>query len=427
MTVRGIRWFGGGRCLAVDEETGETYTVARLMPGERATVVRYERGGRRFPVADRILKPSPHRIAPSCRHYAACAGCDLLHVTEAEEAAYKRLTVTEVLARHADVSVEFVDAVGGAARGAHRARARFTVTRNHGRVSLGLRGLSGAVLDIADCPASVPVVRVTMAELRDLIERMPMLPLTGVEVAAGVEGVAVTFETLAWDDERGAALVADVQALPVVVATAVREKGGDVRLLSGAWPRQLSVCDVQLEPAPDAWTQPTPTRATALYSWVLGLGLHHGRRVLDATCGTGGLALALASTAREVVGVDANWDAVKSAMASAQALGLTNTRFRGGKIETVAPRLGADGERFETLVINPMRRSLGDQCMADLSALGAGSIVYLAPAPRAGASDVRALASQGFTVERVASVNLHPGTSKGLMAVVMSRPSPARG
>lgn len=421
MTVRGIRWFGGGRCLVVDEETDETYTVARLLPGERATVVRHERAGRRFPVADRILDPSPHRVPAYCPHYSECSGCDLLHVSESEEASYKRLTVREVLERFAGVSVDRVEAIGNGHRGAHRARARFFARRTRCNVLLGLRGLSGDLIDIADCPASVPEVRSTMEYVRKLMSDMPGLHVTGVEVSAGVEGVAVVFETPAWNESRVGELVNATQSRPKVAATAVREVGGRTRLLAGSWPRQLSVGEVHLGPAPGAWTQPTPDCAAALYSWVLGLALHHGKRVLDATCGTGGLTIALADAAREVVGVDANWAAVKSAIQSAHGQGLTNVGFRGGKIETVSSRLLAAGERFDVVVVNPMRRSLGPSCMGNLSALASEHVLYLAPAPRAGAADVRSVVSAGFSVERAASVNLHPGTSKGLMAVVLRR------
>jgi 23S rRNA (uracil1939-C5)-methyltransferase len=421
MTVRGVRWFGGGKSLAVDEETGETFPVARLLPGERATVVRYMRAGRRFPVADRILEASPHRSPSMCPRYEECSGCDLLHVSEAEEQAYKALTVSEVLERFADVHVAHVETVGSAQRGAHRARSRFSLRRSNGAVTLGLRGLNGTLVDIVDCPASVPEVRAAMVAVRSIVLTMPSLTLEGVEVSAGVEGVAVVFETSEWDALRGVELVDATQSTPGVTATGVREAGGKTRLLAGQWPRQLPVGDVALGPAPDAWTQPTPDRAAELYAWVLGLGLHHRKRVLDATCGTGGLSISLASLADSVVGVDANWDALKSALRSSQQLGLLNTQFRGGKIQTVASRLLSDGERFDTVVVNPMRRSLGASCMADLSALAREHVLYLAPAPRAGAEDVREVLSRGFEIRRVASVNLHPGTSKSLMAVLMSR------
>ncbi len=421
MTVRALRWFGGGKSLVVDEETGETFTVARILPGERATVKRFERAGRRFPVADKVLEPSPHRALSNCPHYAECSGCDLLHVTEAEEQNYKALTASEVLERFAGATPKHVETVGRAQRGAHRARARFALRRSNGTVTLGLRSLSGELVDIVDCPASVPSVRAIMVAVRKIVRELPPLDLAGVEVSAGVEGAAVVFDVEEWNAERGGELINALQSTPGVSATAIRRGQGKIELLAGEWPRQLPVGNIELGPAPDAWTQPTPERAAELYAWVLGLGLHHGKSVLDATCGTGGLTLALAALANSVLGVDANWQALKSAMRSSQSLGLLNTEFRGGKIETISERLRDAGREFDLVIVNPMRRSLGATCMQDLAALTGEHLLYLAPAPRAGAEDVRDLLSEGFEIARVAAVNLHPGTSKSLMAVLLKK------
>jgi 23S rRNA (uracil1939-C5)-methyltransferase len=421
LTVRALRWFGAGKSLVVDEETGETFTVARILPGERATVKRFERAGRRFPVADEILEASPHRAPANCSYYQECSGCDLLHVTEAEEQSYKALTASEVLERFAGVVPKHVETVGRAHRGAHRARARFALRRSNGAITLGLRALSGELVDIVDCPASVPAVRSIMTAVRKIVRELPGLELLGVEVSAGVEGAAVVFDVDEWDPERGGELINAMQSTPGVSATAIRRGKEKIELLAGQWPRQLPVGDIELGPAPDAWTQPTPDRAAELYAWVLGLGLHHGKTVLDATCGTGGLTLALATLAKSVLGVDANWQALRSAMKSSQSLGLLNTEFRGGKIETVAKRMRDDRGGFDLVIVNPMRRSLGLDCMKDLAALTDEHLLYLAPAPRAGAEDIRDLLAEGFQIARVAAVNLHPGTSKSLMAVLLKK------
>ncbi len=150
--------------------------------------------------------------------------------------------------------------------------------------------------------------------------------------------------------------------------------------------------------------------------------------MLDATCGTGGLSLYLARRAESVVGVDAGWAAVQSAQASADALGVRNVTFRGGLIGTVAPRMVRDGLRFDHVVVNPMRRSLGDDAMRALAALRPRRIVYLAPAPRAGAEDIRALLAEGYVVDRVGACDLHPGTGHVMACVVLvaaARSAPA--
>lgn len=417
MSVMALRWFGGGKCLVVDEATGETFTAARVVPGERVTLRRYQRGGRRVPVADEVMDASPHRRAPSCARYDRCTGCDLLHVSEAEEGRYKQLTVREVLERFAGVTVDAVELVGGVQRGDHRVRARFAVHTEDDGVVLGLRSFDGSVSDTAACVANTPRVRDALLSLREIFNDGAADLPAYVEVVEGADGVAAVLEAETTPTD---ALIDAVAELPTLTAVASRVDG-ELTVHRGAWPRQHQVGELALEAGPDAWVQPTPDRAAALYAWVVGLGYHVGASILDATCGTGGLSLTLAANARSVLGVDANWAAVRSAVESAQAHGASHVAFRGGKIETVAPRLQADGASFDFTIVNPMRRSLGGDAMRSLAALTERRFLYLAPAPRAGAEDVGVLRDEGFAVKRVAAVNLHPGTAKVMMAVAMER------
>ena len=46
-----------------------------------------------------ILEPSPHRQAPDCPQYPKCGGCQLRHMTYAEETEMKRRRVQDALQR----------------------------------------------------------------------------------------------------------------------------------------------------------------------------------------------------------------------------------------------------------------------------------------------------------------------------------------
>ncbi len=413
--VEGLRFFAHGRCLVRDVETGETFLAGGVIPGERATVRRW-RGvyGQRAAVSA-VLRPAASRVEPFCPHFGRCTGCELLHVGVDAELRYKKTACAEVLARFAQIEVEAADIeiLGGAARGDHRARARFTVAAGG---ALGLRDAGGDVVDVADCPASTPAVRAAMLAAQTALRSGALRCEDGdtIEVIEGVDGVAVVLPREPGVDAGALRAQLGAHALAARV-------DGAAALLDGAWPRQLPVGDVTLDAAVDAWVQPTPSRAAALYSWVAQHAKHGGRRVLDATCGTGGLSLLLAREAAFVLGVDANIEAVRSAQRSAQTAGAGNVEVRGGLAQTVLPRLVRDGARFDVALVNPMRRSLGADTMQTLPALGVERVIYLGPAPRAAAEDIRALLDAGFALVRAAGANLHPGTAQVMLCAVLTR------
>jgi tRNA/tmRNA/rRNA uracil-C5-methylase (TrmA/RlmC/RlmD family) len=112
---------------------------------------------------------------------------------------------------------------------------------------------------------------------------------------------------------------------------------------------------------------------------------------------------------------------VQALRATADRLGHAHLETRGGKIETVAPRLAEQGLRFHTNLINPMRSSLGPIAMQALSDLTERRLLYLAPAPRAGAEDIGLLVANGWRATHIGFANYHPGTGHAMMAICMER------
>lgn len=423
--VEVLRWFARGRCLARDTTSGVSFLVEDAIPGEMVSATLVTTEHRRVAYTTAVRRAAPTRVTPGCVHAKTCSGCGLLHVAPAEEDRYKALVCSEVLARFAGVHapLESITTIGSSERGDHRIRARFAVSRRaDGHVVLGLRDRDGAPNHIADCPAATPAVRQVMMRAPAVLAELHELAALGddcaVEVVEGVGGVAVIVHGL----PPLSAEVAELLRIRLGAAAIGQDTKRDgVVLRAGAWPRQIAVFGVELEAAVDAWLQPSPTRADSLYAWVEAHAQHEGRRILDATCGTGGISLLLARRAAFVQGVDANIEAVRSAEHSRATLGADNAAFRGGLFETVGPRMVRAGERYDVAVVNPMRRTLGSVAMSAIDELGVARVLYLGPAPRAAADDIAELVRRGFVVERVAAANLHPGTGQVMLCVVCVR------
>lgn len=113
-----------------------------------------------------ILKASPDRIEPSCKHFKVCGGCQLQHF---EKSAYLRwkqeLVSTAFLRENISLQIEPVLAFGPAAR----RRAVFTANSNAGDVKLGfLQRDSHHIADIDQCPVLVDALATRLNEFREL-------------------------------------------------------------------------------------------------------------------------------------------------------------------------------------------------------------------------------------------------------------------
>jgi 23S rRNA (uracil1939-C5)-methyltransferase len=421
-----LRWFARDRCLGRDLETGETFTVRGGIPGERVEVRTTPRPSGIERGVETVLLASPSRITPSCPNAAICPGCSLLHLSGRDEDALVRLTLSEVLLRHAGVDwpAERIGLVVPTRRGGHRRRAWFELGRDGGRLIAGLRAHEGGVVDARECEANHPdVTRVARQVVEGLDEPGLDSRFEGFSVISG-EGVAVVLQARDAAEALGddaTARVVDALLGAGVCAVALSQGREPARLIAGAWPASAPVAGLSVGSVGAGWVQPNPEAATGLYAWVEQVAAAEGLDVLDATCGTGVLSVVVGRTARGLLGVDANWPSVQGAQELARALGLPHLRFAGGRIETVAPRLHARGERFDVTIVNPMRKSLGDETMVALAAMTRQRFIYLAPAPRAGAEDVARVLREGFELREVVAANYHPGTGHAVMATLLER------
>lgn len=412
-----LRWFSRDKCLACEEATGDTFLVRGGIPGERVTIAEHRHAWRTEREVVAVELAAPHRIAPACPHAPACTGCSLLHLPEAAEDDLLRLTITEVLARFAGLhlSPDRIEAIVPTRRGGTRVRARFAA-RFDDQWLLGLRDAAGNLLPLPDCRANHPAVQGALAAVAALLQPLrDTLALTSVEVLLGDTGAAAILDATDHPSLHHLPLPAGLVALGLRTG-----RGTPPTLLAGAWPRTLPVGDEQAGTVIEGWQHPHPTAAATLFDWVAAQ-VGTVPSLLDATCGAGSLTLRLAAQAGRITAVDAAWEAVQALQGAATRLGHSHLEARGGKIETVAPRLLAQGLRFHTTLINPMRASLGPVAMQALANLTEQRLLYLAPAPRAGAEDIGLLVAAGWRATAIGFANYHPGTGHAMMAICLER------
>jgi tRNA/tmRNA/rRNA uracil-C5-methylase (TrmA/RlmC/RlmD family) len=373
----------------------------------------------------------------------------MLHVRRDAELAFKRIQVAEILRRFGAIHVEpaHVGVVKGESREAFRVRAKYHIevvqtddsepgsgacTADGSLFRMGLYGADGGVVHIPDCPVTTAALQGAALRVEGALSGLcaEQLP-DAVELLDGRDGVSVMLryekktvgELGKASSSLAEALHSDINVEDGVIASLEVNAAGENEIIAGRRTPPKAVAGVEVEGDFDTWSQTAPSVATLQYHWVRGWLPGTASSILDATCGTGGLSLFLAGDVERLVGVDIDYDAVLAAQRAADAAGCTNCEFRGGKIQTVSTSLRRDRRSFDFTVVNPMRRTLGEQAMADLAAITNQRIVYLAPAPRAGAEDFASLVRLGWRLRRVAICDLHPGTARVMMMGVFDTPT----
>ena len=133
-----------------------------------------------------------------------------------------------------------------------------------------------------------------------------------------------------------------------------------------------------------------------------------GDVLLDAYCGAGLFALALAELAGEVIGVESSPSACEDFEFNAGEQ--TNISLHEGAVEQVLPALRSEGQRVDIVVLDPPRAGAGPEVIRELAALGPRRMVYVSCDPATLARDAVHLAAAGYHLVEAQPVDLFPQT-----------------
>ena len=445
LAVHGLDPHGDGVARSAD---GLVFFVEGALPGDQVVATVTHRA-RRYARArlERLIQPSPHRVALPCPVADACGGCPLMGLDYPVQLEAKRNLVVDAFQRIGGMAEaeRFVrDVLGMAYPWAYRNKAQYPVaTDEDGRPVVGFfRRGTHQVVPALDCKVQHPTNVRIAAATRDVVEEL------GLEVydeATGLgwvrhvvsrasqatgQGLLVLVTTDRPEPRPGTLMelakrVKDrVPELIGVVQNVNPHRtnvilGRENRLVWGQDHFEERVGPLRLKLSATAFFQVNTRQAEVLYQEVRGriaaflerLGLRRpAGRLFDLYCGVGGIGLMAAELVQELVGVEAAPEAVADARENAARNGIRNARFVVGAVEDVLPREmgrlsggaagGPDGARSPKagastqdgpvmVIVDPPRKGLDAGVVKALGALAPDLLVYVSCNPTTMARDLR--------------------------------------
>jgi 23S rRNA (uracil1939-C5)-methyltransferase len=401
----------GGEAFGRDR--GRVVFVPFAIPGERVRVEVLEEKPRwaRTRLLE-VLESSPDRVDPPCPHFGPeqCGGCQWQHIAYERQAGLKEEILADQLRRLGHIAEPPVaDIIALAGPEATDPAATETDVlafryRNQTRFVVGPDGRLGYRRNLA--PDVIPVDRCLLLDERldDLHGALDLLwpSLTGVTLRAGITtGQAlVVFET---SSEEQPELEIDLPA-----ACAMRTRRG-VQPLIGEPCVEEQVAGRLCRVSAESFFPANTTGAAALVEVVAAyLEPRPDDTLIDAYCGVGLFALALADSVGQVTGIEASPAACEDFAHNAGPL--ENVTLHEGAVEDVLPALRAQGQRVDLAVLYPPTTGAGAGIAGDLAALGPRRVAYVSSDPAALARDSVHFAAVGYHLAEVQPIDMLPQT-----------------
>jgi 23S rRNA (uracil1939-C5)-methyltransferase len=408
-----------------------------VLPGEEV-LVRAKRLKKKYMEAEllEVLRASPHRLAPDCRHFGVCGGCDLQHAAYDYQLELKgKILRQHLLGARVISEAELAKVTDEPLRAPHafgyRQRLRLQVDNQGGYGFFQNR--SHVVERIESCPLAMPEINRVLEEFGNseamthllgkarevevlaspgdnslvliiALRRKPRptdvrfagqaadelaavkavyLAADGVRIQGPYCGGPLTAE----DEDRSLLLQLPVPAMPkhgIASHTLCQEAGG--------------FSQVNLE-------QNSRLIETML-DWVAELPV---RRGLDLFGGMGNFAIPLATKLTEVVGLDLQRAAIRSAESNAEKAGISNCSFLRKAAVDGLKEFGAAGEIFDLVLLDPPRRGCRE-LVPFLAEVGSPTVIYVSCDPATLARDIQAMTESGYRIGRVVLIDMFPQT-----------------
>ena len=393
----------GGSCLARHE--GKIVLIQGALPGEkvRARILK-ETKSLIEAQAMAILEANPRRRTPPCPYASDCGGCDFQHAERDLQLEMKRSIVVDAFRRIAHVDVGEMLEGPSATVPEFGARTRIRLSYDSmGRPGL-LRRASHDVVAIEDCLLMAPAFR------ESVLPWMRTLP-PWQKASARMDhtgSAVVLFESSdvpRGKEHRRLARMTKETERPA----AIRGVGADGIPLAGTRELVYEVCGKKLDVDAGSFFQGSVAGAEELARVANDMiGTNRSGQLLDLYAGAGLFAVCCGEGFEHVVASDADDSAVRYLRENLQRNGIEG-EARAEQAQVTLRKT----ERFaaETVILDPPRAGMEKVVREALVARGPARILSVSCDPATGARDVAHLVAAGWTLQRLAVLDLFPATA----------------
>ena len=402
VTVNDLDPFGQG----VARHQGKALFVSGLLPQEQAEVVLVE-DKKQYARAQvkRRLSDSPQRQAPRCPHFGICGGCQQQHASVELQQQSKRAALVRLMKRE-------VDDIIAASPWGYRRRARLSLNYQPKtqQLQIGFRKAnSSEIVDVVQCPVLVPTLGALLPAVRECLSGLQSLRQLGhVELVQADNGPLMVLRhtaALPAADKEKLERFSQSHGLSLYLAP----QSEILEQIRGEAPWYTSD-GLRLVFSPRDFIQVNDgVNQLMVHTALEWLDIQPQDRVLDLFCGMGNFTLPLAKRAAQVVGVEGVPALVAKGQENAALNALHNVTFFHENLEEDVTRQAWAKHVFDKVLLDPARAGAAG-FMLHIIKLAPRRVVYVSCNPATLARDSDVLLQAGYTIQRLAMLDMFPHT-----------------
>lgn len=368
-----------------------------------------------------ILQPSTERIAPPCRYFGQCGGCDFQQMSYARQLSAKKEMLLDALRRvgKMELSDSRVQVHASPSTG-YRNRLQLKPFLSEGGFSWGYyRAGSHEVCGVKECLIATPRLWHELEGLRHMLEAVPSVGkhVEEVDVVLGDDGYLA--EVILREAPGGLNTAAEA------LRGAECPSGLNLQLRLHKSPDALSSEGrfVQVCGSGSVWKAVEPFRYRVSHGAFfqtndamlpllqrVATDEYCGEKALELFCGIGFFCLPLARNFEEVLAVEINPTAMSDLKANLQMNNIQNCKVFGADLLTFLRQHRGQVQDVSLLLIDPPRAGLPKESVHAVAGIHARNFVYVSCDPATLSRDLRILREHQYEIVSLDLLDLFPQT-----------------
>lgn len=429
-------------------EDGKTVMVSGAVPGDIVNVkvkknkTRYYEGN-----ATEIIRKSPFRVQPRCKHFGVCGGCKWQDLDDEKQLEYKQAEVFNNIKRIGGFDdFEVLPIIGSEKTYFYRNKMEFTFSNARWltqeevssedeiseKEALGFHipGMWSKILDLEECflqeePSNKIRLAVKKFALENKMEFFDLKAQSGFLRTLMLrqnskEEWMVMFQLFREEEENRIKLFdyllkefPQIKTLVYAINPKQNDSIYDLDILNYYGDGFLieEMDGLQFKISPKSFFQTNYQQALRLYKETLNFTELKGDEVVyDLYTGTGTIAQYFARKVKQVIGIEAVPEAIEAAKENAQLNGLENCLFYCGDMKDIFNEDFLNAHpKADLLVTDPPRDGMHPKVVAQILNLAPQKIVYVSCNSATQARDL-ALLKDRYTLVKIQAVDMFPQT-----------------
>lgn len=336
----------------------------------------------------KYIQKCNNRIEPKCPYYNLCGGCNIMHLSYADQLKFKQDKIENIINKYLNTKVKINNIISSNTNEFYRNKVTFQVKENIGFYN----NETYNIINVDKCIISNELINNSIKYLK----KLNLKDVTKITCRTGSNELMIIIETLNVN--------LDINPLKNIAHSIYFKRNNEYIHIFGKEYICETLGDYNFKISPDSFFQVNIDTCLKLYNKIKDY-IGTNKNVIDLYCGTGSIGI-FVSNRNRVIGIEINEEAIKDAKNNKKLNNIKNIDFICGDSGKKLKDLNFNPN---IIIVDPPRNGLNKETLDNVLNFKVDQIIYVSCDPMTFVRDLNIL-NEYYDIKEITPFDMFPNT-----------------